>query len=554
VVVLEDPEAQVKVTSDTAKTLNEKTSAASKNFLDRVKEEQTIFLALALMFPPLLFALASHMLRARNFEKVGEETLRESFYVQCYYFSPLSLAVWATYYAYYFFTLNAYWYVKYNFALQILLLPLVWAALWFIRTEVKRLAWELEVSKLKPEEPEKKPAEQKAKTTPAAESPTAAGKAEPESELDVTVSKKSTLISSLVVLVCLAALLYGGNLLVGFKTYMDWLRLTGIRAFPILTLLLMLGFGWAWFKRRKEKDEHFFGWNVAGLVALTFAFVLVMNRINSLPDLSTPALGAAEPLATLEWLPPATVDVAQIQTATLEIVMEPPADTEVPEVTATPALDDTPVAATLLPSSTPAPTSTPEPIPTSEPSRFFVEEFDSAEALSGWLNFMTFGDLRMVDQVVDPGKLSIRINPLEDKYAWYYLVNDNFTYADVRLEAVVVNQGNNANGTSLICRHSEAGWYEFLLSNNGTYSIMAVTSQGYTEIAEGGSARIKTGRQTNVYTVSCSGNELSLSINGTEVRRVTDNRFTEGRIGIAVSAMQKLPVSVDFESLSVSAP
>jgi hypothetical protein len=106
-----------------------------------------------------------------------------------------------------------------------------------------------------------------------------------------------------------------------------------------------------------------------------------------------------------------------------------------------------------------------------------------------------------------------------------------------------------------------AGWYEFVLSSNGNYSIYAVDNQGvvnlgYNLIANGGSARIKTGRQTNVYTATCSGNELILLINGTEVRRITDTRFqfTEGKIGLAVSSMQKLPVNVDVDLLSVSEP
>ena len=101
-------------------------SGSTKNFLDRAKEEQTIFLALALMIPPLLFAFVSQYAKAKKIEKIGEETLRESFYVQCYYFSPLSVAIWATYYAYYFFTVNAYWYLKFSSALQILLSTLLY--------------------------------------------------------------------------------------------------------------------------------------------------------------------------------------------------------------------------------------------------------------------------------------------------------------------------------------------------------------------------------------------------------------------------------------------
>ena len=178
---------------------------------------------------------------------------------------------------------------------------------------------------------------------------------------------------------------------------------------------------------------------------------------------------------------------------------------------------------------------------------------------------MTFGDLRMVDEEVDLGILSVSLTPLEDKLTWYYLINNAFTYAftysGVKVQTVVTNQGNNSNGISLICRYSDVGWYEAVFSSSGTYKVYVVdnqgiVNQGYNEIANGGSALINQGLKTNVYSLVCRGNELTLLVNQTEVRKIVDTRFQleEGKIGLAVSSPKKLPVNVDFESFTVSEP
>jgi hypothetical protein len=59
-----------------------------------------------------------------------------------------------------------------------------------------------------------------------------------------------------------------------------------------------------------------------------------------------------------------------------------------------------------------------------------------------------------------------------------------------------------------------------------------------------------------VYGIVCKDNQLSLFINQVEEITITDRRFKlpEGKIGIAVSSPIKLPVHVDFETLTVSSP
>jgi hypothetical protein len=143
------------------------------------------------------------------------------------------------------------------------------------------------------------------------------------------------------------------------------------------------------------------------------------------------------------------------------------------------------------------------------------------------------------------------------------LINTTATYTDVQVEATVINTGNNANGASLICRHSAEGWYEFTVSNAGLYTISAYDGvggtglvPGYNELAAGGSPAIKSGKSTNVYRAVCAGNELSLYVNDTLVKTVTDTNFdfTEGAVGIGASSPQQLPVDLIFQSFTVSQP
>lgn len=72
-------------------------------FEKRLKSGGTIFSGFILLIPPLLLAYLLYFLQRRN-EKVDQNDLKKNFYVQCYYFSPLGLAIWAWVYSIVFYT------------------------------------------------------------------------------------------------------------------------------------------------------------------------------------------------------------------------------------------------------------------------------------------------------------------------------------------------------------------------------------------------------------------------------------------------------------------
>lgn len=515
-------------TADTKGITSKSSASAKENFSDSIKQEETIFLALALMIPPLLFALASRIFLDRKlieqetasadgeaakkdagastqkkevtsnaedeterskYVSIGEETLKRSFYIQCYYFSPLSLAVWGTIYAMYFFTADVFLYRSTGAYWQIILLPLILCVSWFLRTEVKYFVLERQIS---------------------------IGKA------------------AVISLICIAILGVGAQTIFTFADFQDRFRVWTIRAFPIASVLLIVAFAYAWFKRRRRHKEPIIGGNGAGLAAVVVLFLVVMLMIPTAVKIATPgSLGAVTSQPTSEL-------VARATSAT--------------EIAATQNVESTPTL--LVQQATPTVIlETPSPTPSS----YYTEDFNVEPA--SWSDFMTSGDSRMVKRSFEPGKLIIQLLKLDSRLARYYMINDVFTYSDVTVEAVVTNRGNNTNGVSLVCRYSDIGWYEFLISNSGFYEINVVDSagivkQGYTQLFKANSTAIKTGLSTNSYMITCKGNELSLFINQTLVKTIVDNifQFAEGKIGIAMSSPAALPVKVEFETITVSAP
>ena len=463
-----------------------------ETFTAQVQKENTIFLALALMLPPLLFAIATKVFTTA----IGEDTLKENFYTQCYYFSPLSLAIWASYYARYFFTSDAYFYADGDIAIQVIWLPPLLAALWFIRAEVKTIEDARGINGIR---------------------------------------------SLIITLVCIAILLFAASLIFRFATLQDDMRLTAIRAFPLFSAALIAGFGVAWYQRRKARKEnmtgsHFFwiGVNAVVLIAL-LNFVSVRFGVQSQPQVvSRTVVPDASPTALVGASDsPTSTNLPGTPTAQISVVENSPT----PEATSTVVIES----------------------PTPTPNPFFTEEFNTD--LATWFEFMTSGDSRMVEWKVERGVLTVQLIQVEDKTPQFYLINDAFSYSDVKVEEVVTNRGNNSNGVGLICRYSDIGWYEVQVSNSQIFSMyvvdnIGIVSQGYNEVARFESTQILSGPSTNVYTLTCKGNVISLFVNNKLLYEFTDTQFgfAEGKIGLSVWSPETLPVNVDIETLTISEP
>ena len=206
------------------------------------------------------------------------------------------------------------------------------------------------------------------------------------------------------------------------------------------------------------------------------------------------------------------------------------------------------------------PTATPQPIETEEPTQipvqqFFTEEFDSDSS------YWDFNVVKNADSS-DPSKATGGIADgvfkftIDGKQLTAYSFYTPYEYEDVKIDLLVENRGTNNNQINIICRATENGWYEFSIANSGLYWIYAVDGNGYRRLHDGGSGKIKAGREFNEYSVICRERTLSLYINGIETRVFEESEyaFSQGLIGIGVSAFNTLPVEIEINSVTISEP
>ncbi len=189
--------------------------------------------------------------------------------------------------------------------------------------------------------------------------------------------------------------------------------------------------------------------------------------------------------------------------------------------------------------------------PVSEDQAYYTEEFETAPA--SWSYFLLNGEDADLDLYSQSGRMVFDIS---GQNVWAYYTYDSYTYTDVRLDARAENLGNNNNNVSLICRANERGWYEFNVANNGLYTILRYESSSgeFSTLYSGGVANLKTGKDTNDYTIICEGDRLTLGVNGTEIRTVKDSQFDDGQVGISVSSFDGIPVQVEFDYVAISTP
>jgi len=196
---------------------------------------------------------------------------------------------------------------------------------------------------------------------------------------------------------------------------------------------------------------------------------------------------------------------------------------------------------------------------------YFQENFNGN--LNGWSHFVVDGKSHLVLEK-DPSNMSLGVQDgnllfnLQGKNEWVYSIYTAQTYDDVRINVSANNSGVNDNNISLVCRYSPGkGWYEFNVANNGLYNIYFAQKSSdnkiiYSPIADGGSNKVKQGKNTNLYSVICQGHTLTLYINNIETRQIDDNQYmlANGNIGLSVSSFNEVPAVVGFDWVKVSLP
>lgn len=195
-----------------------------------------------------------------------------------------------------------------------------------------------------------------------------------------------------------------------------------------------------------------------------------------------------------------------------------------------------------------------------EPSSalYFTEEFDQDP---GWKYFLTAGKDTKEEFITVEFSDSLMIFDLQETSIFAYYIYEGATYQDVRIDIRAENRGKNNNNVSLVCRYSEEGWYEFSTEGGGLWFLYAVTINDenkavYNRIDNGGASSLKQGKEVNEYGMTCVGEEITLFVNGKELKtRVEDDySFREGMVGFNISSLNVYPIILEVDWFKISEP
>lgn len=176
----------------------------------------------------------------------------------------------------------------------------------------------------------------------------------------------------------------------------------------------------------------------------------------------------------------------------------------------------------------------------------FEDGFDGDISQGGWTSFVIGDDSDyMVQQ--KPGRVYMEVNTSQTTV---YLINDDFWASDVYVETYETKVGGpNYMNVSVICRASDAGWYEFSITSGGYWEIWKNYDNEFTRLNTGASKYIKVQSDPNLLQASCVGQNLTFWVNEQRVGETTDRDLTEGQVGVSVSTFDLKGVEVEFEYL-----
>jgi hypothetical protein len=115
------------------------TNLSLEGFQGALESGGTYFLAIGLLSLPLLFSFGTKILGE---EGLGETSIKQSFYMQCYYFSPITAVFWASFYSIGLYTNDIYW-----LAMLMAMIIFVLIILWFLSAESNAIMLERGISK-----------------------------------------------------------------------------------------------------------------------------------------------------------------------------------------------------------------------------------------------------------------------------------------------------------------------------------------------------------------------------------------------------------------------
>jgi hypothetical protein len=248
----------------------------------------------------------------------------------------------------------------------------------------------------------------------------------------------------------------------------------------------------------------------------------------------------------------ATLALAALVLALVSLAHRSPAATSRITPTFVPR-SPTPRAATAAPSPTqppptatgrPLPTATPVLTPTPRPADVYMVNFDTI--FTGWEEDEN-ADVR---RYYANGQYHILVKS-SGMTAWN-TSGRNFQDFSLEVETTQV-AGPDDNGYGVLLRHvDDDNFYYFEISGDGYWEFSKQEDDEWVTLIKWTEASaIKQGKATNVIKVICDAAAFDFYVNNTQVGDYFDGTFTEGDIGLSVSAYSAGGVHIAFDNLTV---
>jgi hypothetical protein len=199
----------------------------------------------------------------------------------------------------------------------------------------------------------------------------------------------------------------------------------------------------------------------------------------------------------------------------------------------------------------------------------FRDEFDLSndnfsEDVITTTQAVTRDQMQTQASAVQDGILEFKIR---DNETYIYKFVNGSNAEDVVVEAKWKSNGQSLNGAALLCRASEdyTSWYELRMSSQGEWQLLRYDKSirdndpyknPYVSIKKG-QTKMKLVRVSgdNVSKLSCVGPKITYEINGQKIVETANNDIKGGGlVGIGVMSQAYLPVVIQWDYLSISAP
>lgn len=207
-----------------------------------------------------------------------------------------------------------------------------------------------------------------------------------------------------------------------------------------------------------------------------------------------------------------------------------------------------PTATQPLPTQPPEPTENPlgNPNASAPGEVYFETNFDT---IDNWYDVTSSNlDESKYQMTVQNGKLYLEVQP--EKKAVYAFYDLDLQNPDIMIRTWARKiQGANTNNISLVCRATDKGWYEFVITSGGLWEIWRYTRPSrWDKLANGGHRAINLKDNPNEITATCKGTRLILEANGVVIGQVSDSEFTQpGHAGVGIySIYPNLGIEFDY--------